>query len=145
MCQSGITPIVHSAVIEYASYGAMNADVGTEAPGTDDSIGPAVVCGLLPRLRCSLTVRLLRELVCLTTCEVCGLRGCVGQGRGKNQEWYEEQAMKKIVVWGGLLLALGTMGRLLWQVRRVSSVPGDVPVPLPPCMYTYKDVTVSLN
>jgi hypothetical protein len=53
--------------------------------------------------------------------------------------------MKKVVVWGGLLLALGTVGRLLWRARRVSSVPGDVPLPLPPCIYTYKDVTVSLN
>ena len=53
--------------------------------------------------------------------------------------------MKKIVVWGGLLLALGTMGRLLLRARRVSSVPGNVPLPLPPCLYTYKDVTVSLN
>jgi hypothetical protein len=53
--------------------------------------------------------------------------------------------MKKIVVWGGLLLALGTVGRLLWRARRVASAPCDVPLPLPPCMYTYKDVTVSLN
>ena len=53
--------------------------------------------------------------------------------------------MKKIVVWGGLLLALGTVRILLWKFRRVSSVPYDMPLPLPPCMYTYKDVTVSLN
>ena len=65
--------------------------------------------------------------------------------RGENRERREEQAMKKIVVWGGLLLALGTVGRLLWQARRVSSAPGDVLLPLPPCIYTYKDVTISLN
>ena len=99
MCQSGITPIVSSAVIEYASYEA----------------------------RCAVST------------------GVSGGDEGKNREWCEEQAMKKIVVWGGLLLALGTVGRLLWQARRVSSVPYDVPLPLPPCMYTYKDVTVSLN
>jgi hypothetical protein len=99
MCQSGITPIVRSAVIEYASYEARYA-VSTDVSGGDE---------------------------------------------GKNREWYEEQAMKKIVVWGGLLLALGTVSRLLWQARRVSAVPRDVPLSLPPCMYTYKDVTVSLN
>ena len=99
MYQSGITPIVRSAVIEYASYEARWA-VSTSVSGGDE---------------------------------------------GKNREWGEEQAMKKIVVWGGLLLALGTVGRLLWQTRRVSAVPRDVPLSLPPCMYTYKDVTISLN
>jgi hypothetical protein len=71
--------------------------------------------------------------------------GVTGGDEGKHQEWCEEQGMKKVVVWGGLLLALGTVGRLLWRARCVSSVPGDVPLPLPPCIYTYKDVTVSLN
>ena len=83
--------------------------------------------------------------MCLITCEVRSLRGCAGGDEGNNREWCEEQIMKKIVVWGGLLLAFGTVSRLLWQARRVPLVPGDVPLPLPPCRYTYKDVTVSLN
>jgi hypothetical protein len=53
--------------------------------------------------------------------------------------------MRKIVVWGGLLLAIGTVGRLLWRARRTSAAPYDVPLPLPPCMYTYKDFIISLN
>ena len=71
--------------------------------------------------------------------------GVTGGDERKHRERYEEQAMKKVVVWGGLLLALGIVARLLWQARRVSSAPGGVPLPLPPCMYTYKDITVSLN
>ena len=53
--------------------------------------------------------------------------------------------MKRIAVWGGLVLALGMVGRLLWRAKRVSAAPCDVSLPLSPCLYTYKDITVSLN
>lgn len=54
--------------------------------------------------------------------------------------------MKNAVVWGGLLLALSAVGRLLWRAKRVTVDHRAVlPQPLPPCTYTYKDVTVSLN
>ena len=144
MRQTGLTPIVPSAIIGYAHKVLMNADVGTDAPEQTTARSRAWLPHLLRR-RCRLTGHILRELVCSTTCEVRILRGCLRRGRGKNRERYEEQTMKKIVVWGGLLLALGTVSKLLWQVNRVSSAPCDVPPPLPPCMYTYKDVTVSLN
>jgi hypothetical protein len=122
----------------------MNADVGTEALGrmTVSAPRPRVASSTAAR---SLTVRMLRELVCLRPVRWAVPAGVSGGDEGKNRAWCEEQMMKKIVVWGGLLLALGTVSRLLWQVKRVSSVPCDVPLPLPPCMYTYKDVTVSLN
>ena len=122
----------------------MNADVGTDAleqttaPARDRVWPPSTAAlqshsahaeraDVLDHLRGAWSPRVSRA----------GTRG--------NTERCEERVMKKIVVWGGLLLALGTVGRLLWQARRVSSAPGDVPLPLPPCMYTYRDVTVSLN
>jgi len=54
--------------------------------------------------------------------------------------------MKNLVVLGGLILALSTVGRLLRRAKRVSaSHRALLPHPLPPRTYTYKDVTLSLN
>ena len=84
MCQSGITPIVYSAVIEYASFGAMNADVGTEALGrmTVSAPRPRVASSTAAR---SLTVRMLRELVCLRPVRWAVPAGVSGGDEGKNR------------------------------------------------------------
>jgi hypothetical protein len=55
--------------------------------------------------------------------------------------------MKRVIVWGGVLLALCAGGRLWWHARcvatgRRTALPCQ---PLPPCIYTYKDMTYSLN
>lgn len=54
--------------------------------------------------------------------------------------------MKNVVVWGGLMLALYALGALLGRPRRVAMGPSAVPQqPLPPCIYQYKEFTLSLN
>src|SRR5215510_1917708 len=84
MCQSGIAPIVRREIIGYAPSGSMRTDVGTDAlaqmtaPVRGRAWPPC-----LPRLCCSLTVRMLRELVCWTICKMRGLRGCHGWGPGE--------------------------------------------------------------
>src|SRR5215831_3844906 len=81
MCQSGIAPIVRREIIGYAPSGSMNADVGTDALA--QMTAPIRGCAwspCLPRLCCSLTVRILRELVCWTICKMHGLCGCLGRG-----------------------------------------------------------------
>ena len=55
--------------------------------------------------------------------------------------------MKRAIVWGGVLFALCAGGRMWWRARggardRCMAPPCQ---PLPPCTYTYKKVTYSLN
>ena len=55
--------------------------------------------------------------------------------------------MKAAIVYGGVLLALCVGGRLWRRARGVAT--GRCPVPpyqpLPPCTYTYRDMTYCLN
>jgi hypothetical protein len=54
--------------------------------------------------------------------------------------------MKNVVVYGGLILALYALGRLLWRDRGVPAGYGTVlKQPIPPGIYKYKEFTLSLN
>jgi hypothetical protein len=54
--------------------------------------------------------------------------------------------MKNIVMCGGFLLALYALGKLLGRDSGLLARHYAMsPQPLPPCTYTYKDVTCNLN
>src|SRR5262249_25824074 len=123
MCQSGIAPIVRREIIGYAPSGAMHTDVGTDAlaqmtaPVRGRAWPPC-----LPRLCCSLTVRMLRELVCLTIGKVRGLRGCLGRGRGEILRAVRGTKDEKNCGMGRTIAGLGYSGQtaMAGQARLIS-------------------------
>ena len=63
----------------------------------------------------------------------------------RSESAVRNRQMKNVVVCGGLMLALYVLGRLLVRDRGVPAGHSVVPQPIPPCTYTYKDFTCSLN